>query len=351
MGADKNTPIVVTGASGYIASWIVKFLLEDGYKVRGTVRSVKAYAKIAHLTKLQEKHPNMLELFEADLLKEGSFDEAVKGCEIVIHTASPFFIDKIKDAQKQLIEPALQGTKNVLDSVNNSGTVERVVLTSSCAAIYGDNADVELIEGGVFTEEHWNTSSSQAHNPYSYSKTVAEKAAWEMQKKSGKWTLTTINPGFVMGPSLSNRTDGTSVSYMIQLMSGKFKSGVPDLHFAVVDVRDVAQAHIKAATNYRASGRHICVADHKTFLEFGQILKEKFPKYKLPTKTAPKWLMYIMGPMMGVTWRFIRRNMGYELKFDNSYIKEDLGMTFRPFKETLTEHAQQLIDSGLVEKK
>ncbi|MEZ4937869.1 MAG: aldehyde reductase [Crocinitomicaceae bacterium] len=351
MAADKSLPIVVTGASGYIASWIVKFLLEDGYLVRGTVRSTKAFAKIAHLVKLQETFPGKLELFEADLMQEGSFDQAVKGAQIVIHTASPFFITKIKDAQKQLIEPAQQGTKNVLESVERSGTVERVVLTSSCAAIYGDNIDVEMVEGGVFNEKIWNTSSSLSHNPYSYSKTIAEKTAWEMQKNSGKWTLTTINPGFVMGPSLSDRTDGTSVSYMIQLLDGKLKSGVPDLHFAVVDVRDVAKAHILAAENYRASGRHICVSDHKTFLEFGLILKKHFPKYKLPTKVAPKWLLYIMGPMMGIGWKFLRKNIGYRLNFDNSYIKEDLGIQFRPFEETLVEHAQQLIQSGLVQKK
>ncbi len=351
MGADKNLPILVTGASGYIASWIVQYLLEEGYHVRGTVRSTKAYAKIEHLQKMQEKFPDMLDLFEADLMKPGSFDEAAKGCQVVIHTASPFFIQKIKDPQKQLIEPALQGTKNVLNAVNNSSTVERVVLTSSCAAIYGDNADIELIEGGIYTEEHWNTSSSLAHNPYSYSKTVAEKAGWEMQKESGKWTLTTINPGFVMGPSLSNRSDGTSQTYMIDLMNGKFKSGAPDLHFGVVDVRDVAMAHVKAALNYRASGRHICVGEHASFLDFANILREEFPKHKLPKKNAPKFLMYIVGPLMGVNWRFINRNIGIKLNFDNSYIKEDLGMQFMPLKQTLIDHAKQLIQSGLVADK
>lgn len=351
MSADKNTPILVTGASGYIASWIVKFLLEEGYKVRGTVRSTKAFAKIAQLEKLKEAHPDQLELFEADLLKKGSFDEAAKGCQILIHTASPFFISKIKDPTKQLIEPALEGTKNVLSAAENSGTVERVVLTSSCAAIYGDNSDIELIDGGIYTEEHWNTSSSVSHNPYSYSKTVAEKAAWEMQKASGKWTLTTINPGFVLGPSLSERQDGTSTGYMMELMNGRFKSGAPDLHFGVVDVRDVAKAHILAATNYRVSGRHICVADHATFLDFANILREEYPKHKLPKKNAPKMLLYILGPLMGINWKFIRRNIGIKLNFDNSYIKEDLGMSFYPLKTTILDHAKQLIESGLVKGK
>jgi nucleoside-diphosphate-sugar epimerase len=352
MSADKRTPILVTGASGYVASWIVKYLLEEGYKVRGTVRSTKAFAKIEHLKKMEEDHPGKLKLMEADLLKEGSFDEAAHGCKIVIHTASPFFIQKIKDAKSQLIDPAVKGTKNVLNAVNKSGSVERVVLTSSCAAIYGDNADMELLEEGEsFTEEIWNTSSSIAHNPYSYSKTIAEKTGWEMSKESGKWSFTTINPGFIMGPSLSNRQDGTSVKNMIELMSGRFKSGAPDLHFAVVDVRDVARAHIKAALINEASGRHICVSDHATFLDFADCLREEYPNNKLPKKLAPKFLMYIIGPLLGVNWRFINRNIGFKLKFDNSYIKTDLNMEFLPFKKTILDHAQQLVDSGLVEKK
>lgn len=347
----KNFPITVTGASGYVASWIVKYLLEDGYQVRGTVRSTKAFAKIAHLKKMQEDFPGKLELFEADLTQEGSFDEVVKGCKIVIHTASPFFITKIKDPKSQLVEPAEKGTQNVLGAVNRSGSVERVVLTSSCAAIYGDNSDVELVEGGVFTEEIWNTSSSLSHNPYSYSKTVAEKAAWEMEKESGKWKLVVINPGFIMGPSLSDRKDGTSVNYMIELLTGRFKSGAPDLHFGVVDVRDVARAHIKAALKQDASGRHICVSDHKSFMDFADILRPEFPKNKLPKSTAPKFLLYILGPLMGVNWRFIKRNMGIPIKFDNSYIKSDLDMEFLPFDKTMLDHANQLVESGIVEKK
>lgn len=350
MLTDKSFPILVTGASGYVASWIVKILLEEGYTVRGTVRSTKAFAKITHLKKMEEQFPNKLFLIEADLIEEGSFDEAAKGCKIVIHTASPFFIEKTKDVRKQLIDPALNGTKNVLKAVNKSGTVERVVLTSSCAAIYGDNADVGLVEAGIFTEEIWNTSSSMSHNPYSYSKTLAEKAAWQMQKESGTWQLTTINPGFVMGPSLSTRQDGTSVKYMIGLLNGQFKSGAPDLYFAVVDVRDVAKAHVLAALNPASSGRHICVSDHADFMDFANILREEFPKNKLPKSVAPKWLMYFIGPFMGISWRFINRNMGIKFEFDNSYIKKDLGIEFRPFKETLIEHANQLVEAGLVKK-
>lgn len=179
---NPELPIVVTGGSGYIASWIVKYLLEDGKQVRATVRSLKDTSKIEHLIELKEKFKDKLSLFEADLMVEGSFDKSIEGVELVIHTASPFFVAGVKDAQKQLIDPALQGTKNVLESCNRISSVKRVVLTSSVASILGDNIDSLQVPNQTFTEEHWNTTSNLTHQPYAYSKTLAEKEAWEIQK-------------------------------------------------------------------------------------------------------------------------------------------------------------------------
>ena len=135
------SPVLVTGATGYIASWIVKKLLERGFTVHGTVRNLNDLQKIEHLLQLRAEYPGRLMLFEADLMKEESFDEAMEGCEIVIHTASPFFVQHIKDPDKQLIQPAQLGTRNVLLTANQHPTVKKVVLTSSVAAIYGDAAD------------------------------------------------------------------------------------------------------------------------------------------------------------------------------------------------------------------
>ena len=347
---DQSKPILVTGGTGYMASWIVKQLLDEGREVRTTVRNLAQKDKYAHLTALAVKSSGILQFFEADLLKKGSFSEAMAGCELVIHTASPFKISGLKNAQKELVEPALEGTRNVLDSVNATESVKRVVLTSSIAAIYGDAIDIRTTEKGIFTEEQWNITSSAKHQPYPFSKTMAEKLAWEMAGKQSRWDLLTINPGFIMGPSLSKRTDSTSIDLMLQLATGKFKTGVPSGEMAFVDVRDVAKAHILAGFSSTASGRHICVSDHKTFLDMANVIRANYPKYQLPKGFVPKWLFWLIAPLAGFTRKYVKLNVGIDLKFDNSYIRKDLEMNFIPFEQTITDHFQQLRNDGIVKK-
>jgi nucleoside-diphosphate-sugar epimerase len=348
---DQTKPILITGGTGYLASWIVKLLLDEGHEVRTTVRNLAQKDKYAHLTALAVKSKGILQVFEADLLKKGSFNEAMKGCGLVIHTASPFIISGIKNAKKELIEPALEGTRNVLGSVNQTESVERVVLTSSVVAVYGDAVDLAKTDKGIFTEAHWNFSSSEKHQPYSYSKTLAEKLAWEMAEKQDRWDLLTINPGFIMGPSLSKRTDSTSIDVMMQLASGKFKTGVPSGKMGVVDVRDTARAHILAGFNPNASGRHICVSDEKDFLDFANAIRLKYPQYPLPKSYVPKWLLGIIAPLIGFTRKYVKLNIGIDLRFDNSYIRKDLGLEFIPFEKTISDHFEQLLNDGLIKKR
>ncbi|MBG08301.1 MAG: diaminohydroxyphosphoribosylaminopyrimidine deaminase [Halobacteriovoraceae bacterium] len=347
---DNKKPILVTGSSGYIASWIVQYLLEDGHHVRATVRDKKNKKKIDHLEKIGTETKGKLELFEADLNLDGSFDEAIKGCELVIHTASPFVIGKVKNPLKDLIEPAENGTKNVLDGVNRSGGVKRVVLTSSVAAMYSDSIDVSQTPKGVFNEECWNTKSNLKHNPYSYSKTLAEKKAWEIHNQQNEWDLITINPSFVLGPSLSERIDGASVDFMRSLVNGKLATGVPKTEMGIVDVRDVAKAHIKAGLNPSAKGRHILAARSISILEIAKILKENFEnKYRIPKKEVPKFVFYILGPIIaGLTWEWVSKNIGYEIKFDNSKSIKELGINYTDTKETLVSHIEQLEKSNLI---
>lgn len=349
---DKTKPILVTGASGFIASWIIKYLLEDGHTVHATVRDKSDKKKVQHLLDIEKDASGKLVFFDADLLKPGDFDEAAKGCEAVMHTASPFIMQGLKDAQKQLIEPALNGTRNVLEAVNNSGSVKRVVVTSSVAAIYSDNKDIQSVPNGVFTEANWNKSSDLKHNAYSFSKTLAEREAWKMQENQNQWTLTTINPGFVLGPSLTKRKDSASISTMMQLGNGAFKSGAPDLYFGMVDVRDVAKAHILAALKEDVSGRHIMVADTKSFLDVAAVLRPEFgDNYAFPKSTLPKFLVYLVGPFIGMSWRYTSNNIGYKIKFDNSYAKKDLGIKFRDLKTTFIDQFNQLLNDGLIKKK
>ncbi len=350
---DQKKPILVTGGSGYIASWIVRYLLEEGHQVRATIRDKKNTKKVQHLETINSETKGELELFEADLNVEGSFDQAIKGCELVIHTASPFVIGKVKNPLKDLIEPAENGTKNVLDGVNRVGGVKRVVLTSSVAAIYSDSIDIGQTPEGVFNEECWNTKSTLKHNPYSYSKTLAEKKAWEIHDKQNDWDLVTINPSFVLGPSLSQRIDGASVDFMRSLVNGKLATGVPKTEMGIVDVRDVAKAHIKAGLKPEAKGRHILAAKSISILEMAKALRENFDsKYKIPKNEVPKFMFYILGPIIaGLSWEWVSKNIGYEIKFDNSKSIKELGIQYKDAKETLVSHIEQLEKFDLIFKK
>ena len=144
-----SRPILVTGGSGYIASWIIKFLLENGQDVKATVRDKSNEEKVGHLVKMGEKYSGKLELFEADLLQSGSFEDAMMGSELVVHNASPFKLWGIKDPQKELITPALEGTRNVLYTANKTQSVKRIVLTSSVVAVFGDAIDIRNTPNGL----------------------------------------------------------------------------------------------------------------------------------------------------------------------------------------------------------
>jgi len=156
---DKSKPVLVTGGSGYVASWIIKMLLEEGINVNATVRDPSNSKKVDHLMALAKASGGQLKLFKSDLLDTGIFDEPMRNCELVIHTASPFFITGIKNPEEELIRPAKEGTRNVLESAKRNPTVKRVVLTISVVAIYGDNADIAFTPGGVFTEKEWNRTN------------------------------------------------------------------------------------------------------------------------------------------------------------------------------------------------
>jgi nucleoside-diphosphate-sugar epimerase len=349
MQIDKTKPVLVTGGNGYIASWIVKYLLADGLDVHATVRDPANTAKVGHLLKAAEGAKGRLTLFKADLLQHSAFDAAMQGCELVIHTASPFVIKGLKDAQKELVDPAVMGTRNVLESANRVASVKRVVLTASVVSIYGDAQDMHDQGLAAFTEAQWNTTSSVSHQPYNYSKVAAEKVGWEMAKAQSRWDFLTINPGLVLGPSLTTASDSTSLSTIKELADGTLFTGVPVLEFGMADVRDTARAHLLAGFTPTAKGRHICVAESVTMWQIVQLLKARFGSgYRWPLMIAPKPIVWLMAPIAGYSRKFVSRNVGWPLKFDNRYIQKDLGLTFRPVAETLGDHFQQMLDDGVL---
>ncbi|KZV40831.1 hypothetical protein F511_23153 [Dorcoceras hygrometricum] len=260
----RGQVVCVTGASGYIASWLVKFLLEDGYTVNATVRNLSDPNKVAHLKDL-EGAEERLQLFEADLSEDGSFDSAVHGCQGVFHTASPAFLEAT-DPQAELIEPAVKGTLNVLKSCSKAPSVRRVVLTSSLAAVAFNRSPKGPT---VVVDETWFSDPvfcEEIKSWYSLSKTLAEEAAWVFSKKYGI-DLVVMNPAYVIGPILQPTLNYTSETF---------------LNLIKVDVRDVARAHILAFENPSASGRYILMERALDHLETLEILLKLYPSYDLP---------------------------------------------------------------------
>jgi nucleoside-diphosphate-sugar epimerase len=282
--------VLVTGGSGFVGSHLVRRLLERGDEVHATVRSLGNAAKVRPLRQMEAEFPGRLTLFEANLLDEGSFDEAMAGCRVVFHVASPFFMpEKIKDGQKDMVDPALIGTHNVLSGIERTPSVERLVLTSTVGAIFGDYSDVRDMDGQVLSEMYFNTSSTVENNPYHYAKTVAERAAWDAEAAQDRWRMVSVNPGLILGPSLAPASESGSLFLLEELFKGYFFYGAPDFSFTTVDVRDVADAHIAAAEKPDAKGRYI-----------------------------PHWPVRVLGPAFGLTQDYIRRHLGIRFKVDNS---------------------------------
>lgn len=341
--------IVVTGGTGYIASWIVKDLLDQGQIVRMTVRNKAKVEKYQHLLDIEKKSDGKLEIFEAELLKEGSFDEVIDGADYVMHTASPFFLDGAGDPQKNLVDPAVDGTKNVLSSVNKNPSVQRVVLTSSLAAIYGDNIDMQTEGAKALDESMWNTTGSLAHGAYSYSKTQAEKAAWAMCKVQDRWSLVTIHPGFVLGPSTTKRVDSTSIDTMLRILRGELAMGSPNLQFIFSDVRDVSKGHIQAAFTPEAKGRYIIANEHGGLIDVGKKIKAAYGrKYKVPNRLLPNWLVWLIAPMIGFTRIYTKKNLGFPIAADHTKSMTELGMVYHTLKETVVDHVAQLERDDLI---
>lgn len=349
---DPSKPILVTGASGYLAGWIIKQLLEQGYTVHATVRDPAKTSSVEHLQKIAAQSTGTLRLFKADLLDDGSFDAAMQDCELVMHTASPFIITNFDDAEAALVRPALQGTRNVLASVERTPTVRRVVLTTSVAAIYGDACDIEDTPNGVFDESMWNSTSRIDHQPYQYSKTVAEQEAWKIAKQQSRWDLVCINPALIMGPALTTNSISASITTLQEFGNGTLRMGAPQMWNGLVDVRDVAEAHVRAGFTPTASGRYIICDKTLSLLEMGAALRAHFGnRYPFPRMPVPKIGFWLVAPFYGYTREFVMKNMGYRVAFDKRRSQDELGLKYRDVRQSLCEHFQQLIDDGLIKRR
>lgn len=343
---DTSAPVLVTGATGYVAGWIVRDLLAAGAVVHAPVRDPDDPDKVRHLVDLARDLPGDIRFFKADLLEDGSYAQAMQGCAIVFHTASPFTVN-VKDPQAQLIGPAVDGTRNVLEEASRCASVRRVVLTSSCAAMYTDAADCAAAPGGRLTEAVWNETASLDYQPYSLSKTLAERAAWDIAGRQADWELVVVNPSLVIGPAISAAPTSESFNIVRKLGNGTMKAGAPRVGFGVIDVRDLAQAHLAAAFNPGVAGRHIVSAHDTNLLELGLALGPTYgDRFPLPCRALPKWLVWAVAPAVGLTRRFVARNVDVPWKADSSKARRDLGLTCRPLRESMEDMFQQMIDAG-----
>lgn len=346
--AAKPCKVAVTGATGYVASSLIQRLLAGGHTVQATVRNPEDTSKTAHLTALPGA-ADRLKLFKADLTDAASFDDAISGCKYVFHVASPFTLSvPPSQVQERLVGPAVSGVESVLSSISRVGadTVERVVMTSSIVAAIGDNW--ENGRDHVITEADWNTSASASFLPYPYSKTMAEKKAWEIyngevQKNGGaksKWDLCTILPGFVLGPPLA-LSPGESINFCKDMVAGKFKAALPRVHLAVVDVDDVAAAHVLAALTPTASGRYFCVSESTDFVTLVKQTEQEFtPPRKFGGFVPPKWLLWVVCNVFRLMpYDTISASLDKPMKIDNSKIQKELGIKFIHGSKTLKDMA------------
>ncbi|KAE9593447.1 putative cinnamyl-alcohol dehydrogenase [Lupinus albus] len=269
--------VCVTGGSGFIASWIVKFLLQRGYTVRVTLRNPSNPRKVDHLLQL-DGAKERLHLYKADLLEQGSFDSVVQGCHAVFHTASPVHF-VVKDPQAELIDPALKGTLNVLQSCAKSSSLERVVLTSSISAvIFSERPKTPnvIVDETWFSDEHFCRRSQLW---YTLSKTLAEAAAWKFAKENNI-DMVVINPSMVAGPLLQQEVN-ESVEPILNLINGV---PFPNRCFGWVNVKDVAYAHIQAYEIASANGRYLMVERVVHFSQLARTLRDQYPTLQIPDK-------------------------------------------------------------------
>jgi dihydroflavonol-4-reductase len=336
--------VLVTGATGFLASHLVRELLADGRRVRGTVRSLARVEAHAHLRAL-DGAAERLELVEADLLVPGSFDAAAAGVTHVFHTASPYALD-VADPRRDLIDPAVRGTTNVLGACAASPTVRRVVLTSSFAAI----ADGPR-PGHVFTEADWNTTSSITRNAYSFSKAEAERAAWAFLAAAPRhFDLVAVNPTVVIGPALGPGTN-TSNQIFVDVAAGAYPA-IMALDFGIVDVRDVAVAHVRALDLAAAHGRYLCAAEVVSMRTIVSIMREVLP----PTVRLPRLALdHALGTLLvkGVAQfrpagvrSFLRSSLGRSLAVDAGRARAELGVPFRPARDSIVDTVRDLVARG-----
>ncbi len=332
--------VLVTGGSGYIGSFIIRQLVEQGWTVNTTVRSLKREAEVrASLAVPADK----LHFFAADLLNDAGWADAVAGCSHVVHVASPLPSGAVKH-QDDLIVPAREGALRALRFAKAAG-VQRVVMTSSVAAIaYGHGKKI-----GTYTEADWTDVNGPQVHAYAKSKTLAERAArdWIAGEGAGM-EYVSVNPAAVLGPVLS-ADFSSSVQIITRLLSGSLP-GLPNFGFGVVDVRDVADLHVRALTAPGMDGeRFIASGPFMMMKEVAAVLRDRMGNEarKVPTRGLPDFLLQLTS-LVDPTIRMVTGELGKQRITPSDHARDVLGWVPRPAADTIVDTARSLIDKGVI---
>ncbi len=339
--------VLVTGGSGFIGGHCVLQCLAAGHQVRTTVRNLSREPEVrALLKKAGASGDDRLTFAAADLERDAGWPEAVAGCDFVLHVASPFPL-AVPKHEDELIIPARDGALRVLKAARAAG-VRRVVLTSSFAAVgYGHKE-----QSAPFDEASWTDPNGPGVSAYAKSKTLAERAAWDYVAKEGGPELSVVNPVGVFGPALGPDTS-TSIVIVQRLMDGAMP-GLPRMKFGVVDVRDVADLHLRAMTDPRARGeRFLAVAgDFMSIREIALTLKARMGAAgrRVPTRELPDWLLRIAA-LFDPSIRQILPELGKSKNATSAKAKSLLGWAPRSREDALVATAESLLRLGMLKEK
>jgi len=337
--------VLVTGGSGFIATHAILQLLAGGHAVRTTVRNLRREPEVRALLKAGGAEPGpRLAFFEADLEKDAGWREGAAGCDFVLHVASPF-PPGVPKSEDELIVPAREGALRVLRASREAG-VKRVVMTSSFAAVgYGHPP-----RSTPFTEADWSDPASKETGPYPKSKTLAERAAWDFVSSEGRGLeLAVVNPVGVLGPVLG--PDFSTSILMIQRFMDGAVPGCPRLSFGLVDVRDVADLHLRAMTHPAAKGERFIASasDAVEMVEIARVLKEGLgaAASRVPTRKVPDLLVRIAA-LRDPAVRTVLPELGKVKRISSEKARRVLGWAPRPYEESVVDTARSLLALGLL---
>jgi nucleoside-diphosphate-sugar epimerase len=335
--------VLVTGGSGYIGGWCVAGLLQQGYVVRTTVRDLgKEGAVRASLAKTVDPG-NRLSFYAANLTSDDGWDAAVDGCDYVLHVASPLGVADPKDPD-ELIVPAREGAKRAISAAIKGG-VKRVVMTSSVAATN------KGVVGSDWTADEtiWTDPKTPKLSVYAQSKTLAERAAWDLiHSQTGHTELATVNPALVLGP-VTSHDFSESVQVVERLLSGRVP-GLPRLGFNVVDVRDVADLHIRAMTDPKAAGeRFIAAANFAWMADLATLLRDKLgaEASKVPTRKVPDFVIRLAG-LFDKDLGSVTPSLGHRHDYSSEKAQRILGWKPRSLETTILDCARSLVSEGAI---